>query len=60
MLKDGKFFREAPLRIGAHYIPRVSTAKLTPEELFVQSLLLGIEDKKQSLTAKLLSLVLRA
>lgn len=60
MLKDGKFIKEDPPKIGAHYIPRAGIKDFSKEEQFVQSILLGIEERRQSLLSKMLGLMLRA
>ena len=58
MLRDGKFIKEMPPKIGAHYTP-VKAQAFSKEEQFVQSILLGIEEKRQSFLSKILGLVLR-
>ncbi len=59
MLRDGQFLREDPPKIGAHYVPQFHQTKFTKEEQFVQGILLGIEEKRQSFLSKVLGLVLR-
>jgi hypothetical protein len=58
MLKDGKFIKEDPPKIGSHYIPTKSMP-FNREELFVQSVLLGINDNQQSFLSKFFGFVLR-
>lgn len=58
MLRDGQFIKEAPPKIGAHYVPQTPAA-FSREEQFVQSILLGIEDRRQSFLSKVLGLMLR-
>ena len=58
MLRDGQFIKEDPPKIGAHYIPR-TTAPFNREEQFVQSILLGIEEKRQSFLSKVFGLMLK-
>ena len=59
MLRDGKFIKEDPPKIGAHYIPQLTAKDFNKEEQFVQSILLGIEERRQSFLSKLLGLMLR-
>jgi hypothetical protein len=59
MLKDGKFIREEPPKIGRFYTPRLKEDDYTPEERFAQGLLLGWHDRKQSLLSKFFGLMLR-
>lgn len=59
MLRDGQFIKEAPPKIGAHYTPKFTNQKFSKEEQFVQSILLGIEERRQSFLSKVLGLVLR-
>lgn len=40
MLRDGQFFKEAPPKIGAHYVPQFYTRKTSPEEQFMQDIVL--------------------
>ena len=58
MLKDGKFIREEPPKIGRFYVPKTKEDDHTPEERFAQSLLLGYSDK-QSFLSKFFGLMLR-
>jgi hypothetical protein len=46
MLKDGKFIKEPPIRIGAYYVPQ-PPQPISPEDEFVQDLILasGIQPK---------------
>jgi hypothetical protein len=41
MLRDGKFIREEPLKIGAHYTTNKVHNDFTPEELDTQNMLIG-------------------
>lgn len=71
MLRNGKFIKEdthvlkaAPydtgkVKIGSHYVPNAKPAALNKEEQFVQSILLGIEERRQSFLSKVLGLVLK-
>lgn len=59
MLRDGKFIKEAPPKIGAHYLP-AKQQEFNKEEQFVQNILLGIEERRQSFLSKVLGAVLRA
>jgi hypothetical protein len=54
MLRDGKFFREEPPRIGAHYFPVTQHKDFTEEEWRTQRLLLGDKDEKASYTGEIL------
>ena len=59
MLRDGKFIKEEPPKIGAHYVPRLRPEEYTPEERFVQSLVLGYQEKDVSIFSKFLGVMLR-
>ena len=59
MLKDGKFIKEEPPKIGRFYTPRLKEDDHTPEERFAQSLLLGWQDDKRSFLSKFFGLMLR-
>jgi len=48
MLREGKFFREEPPRISAHYLPATQHKDFTEEEWRTQKLLLGDRDEKES------------
>lgn len=39
MLRDGEFIKEAPIKIGAHYVP-FQQQSISKEEEFVQNLML--------------------
>ena len=58
MLKNGQFIKEDPPKIGSHYIP-TKPMPFSREEQFVQSVLLGINDNRQSLLSKLFGFMLR-
>lgn len=59
MLRDGQFIKEAPPKIGAHYTPTFNKTKFSKEEQFVQNLLLGFEERRQSFLSRVLGLMLR-
>ena len=59
MLRDGKFIKEDPPKIGSHYIPNPNASNFNREEQFVQNILLGIEERRQSFLSKVLGLMLR-
>lgn len=59
MLRDGKFIKEAPPKIGQFYIPKSREDERTPEERFAQNLLLGYQEKQYSLLSKIFGLILR-
>jgi hypothetical protein len=60
MLRDGQFIKEEPPKIGAHYSVNIHQRKATPEECFVQDVLLGINpyttNKFEKILGKLLSI----
>ena len=49
MLRDGKFIKEDPPKIGAHYLPTAQHKDFTEEEWRTQMLLLGDTERKESL-----------
>ena len=59
MLKEGRFIKEEPPKIGRYYVPRVKEDERTPEERFAQDLILGDTDTKYSFFSKFLSVMLR-
>jgi len=59
MLRDGYFIKEEPPKIGAHYIPQFYARPSTPEERFVQDVMLGITPYRESPVTKLLGRLLR-
>ena len=59
MLRDGQFIREQPIKIGAHYTPNYQPAFFNKEEQFMQAVLLGIEQRRQSFLSRVLSFLLR-
>lgn len=59
MLRDGKFIKEAPPKIGQFYTPKTKDDDWTPEERFMQSLLLGYREEQHSLLSKIFGLILR-
>jgi len=59
MLRDGKFIKEEPPKIGAYYVPRCMPEFPTPEERLAQSLLLGYQDRQYSLLSRFLGFMLR-
>lgn len=59
MLKDGKFIREEPPKIGQFYVPKFKEEDHTPEERFAQSLLLGYQQRRESLLSRFFGLMLR-
>lgn len=59
MLREGTFIKENPPTIGQFYVPKYKVDQWTPEERFMQSVLLGIEEQKNSLLSKLFGLMLR-
>ena len=59
MLHNGKFIKEAPPRIGAYYVPKFRIEEYTPEERFVQSLVLDYQERSASFFSKVLGIMLR-
>jgi hypothetical protein len=59
MLKDGRFFKEEPPKIGKFYIPKQKEDHCTPEERFVQDIILGRQDKGHTFLSKMLGYMLR-
>jgi hypothetical protein len=59
MLRDGKFIKEEPPKIGKFYTPRFKEEMYTPEERFAQSLVLGYKEKGASFFSRFLGLMLR-
>jgi hypothetical protein len=59
MLKEGRFIKEEPPKIGRYYTPKIKEDEHTPEERFAQNLILGSVDKKYSFFSKFLSAMLR-
>jgi hypothetical protein len=53
MLRDGYFIKEEPPKIGAHYIPQFYARPSTPEERFVQDIMLGHRPEHESPVVKL-------
>ncbi len=48
MLRDGYFIKEEPPKIGAHYTPQFYQKPATPEERFVQDIMLGARPYDES------------
>lgn len=59
MLRDGKFIKEDPPKIGAFYVPKFKEEGQTPEERFMQNLILGQRDEGESFLSKFFGLMLR-
>lgn len=59
MLRDGKFIKEEHPKIGAFYVRQFKSENHTPEERFVQSLLLGYQEKRESFLSKFFGFMLR-
>lgn len=58
MLRDGHFIKEDPPRIGAHYVPQLYSRPATPEERFVQDVVLGVPPQSVSVIARVLGRLL--
>jgi hypothetical protein len=52
MLRDGYFIKEEPPKIGAHYIPQFYARPSTPEERFMQDVVLGAKPQRESPVVK--------
>ena len=59
MLRDGYFIKEEPPKIGSNYTPQFYQKPATPEERFVQDVMLGIMPYKESPLTKFLGRLLR-
>ncbi len=58
MLRDGHFIKEDPPRIGAHYVPQFYSRPATPEERFVQDVVLGVPPQSVSVITRVLGRLL--
>lgn len=59
MLRDGQFIKEDPPRIGQFYVPKNKEDEHTPEERFMQNLLLGYREEQHSFLSKVFGFILR-
>ena len=59
MLRDGKFIKEDLPKIGQFYFPSFREDSCTPEERFMQSLLLEYREEKHSFLSKIFGFILR-
>jgi len=59
MLRDGIFYKEEPPKIGKFYTPKPKEDQCTPEERFVQDIILGHQEKGHSFLSKMLGYMLR-
>jgi hypothetical protein len=59
MLLDGRFIKEDLPKIGTHYYKAAREYKATPEECFIQDVLLGINPYSTSKLNKLLGKLLQ-
>lgn len=59
MLIEGKFIKEAPPKIGAYYSANIHMRKSTPEECFVQDVLLGINPYNTTIFIKFFERLLK-
>jgi hypothetical protein len=59
MLRDGRYIRETPPKIGVYYTPAAAPQVDSPEERFVQDILLGARDEEHPYLSKVLSFILR-
>lgn len=59
MLRDGRFIKEEPPKIGQFYVPQVKEEDRTPEERFMQDLLLGYRGQQHSFLSKVFGFILR-
>ena len=58
MLKDGRFYKEELPKIGKFYTPKQKEDTCTPEERFVQDIILG-QQEKPKLLSKMLGYMLK-
>jgi len=58
MLRDGYFIKEEPPKIGARYTPQFYQKPATPEERFVQDIMLGARPYHESPMVKFLGRLL--
>jgi hypothetical protein len=59
MLRDGQFIKEELPKIGKFYTPQTKEEDRTPEEHFMQNLLLGYRDERHSFLSKIFGFILR-
>jgi len=59
MLRDGRFIKEDPPKIGQFYMPKSKDDDRTPEERFMQDLLLGYREHQHSFLSKVFGFILR-
>ena len=59
MLKDGRFYKEELPKIGKFYIPKQKEDQCTPEERFVQDIILGHKDTGNRFLSKMLGYMLK-
>lgn len=59
MLRDGQFIKEDPPKIGQFYMPQIREDERTPEERFMQDLLLGYREEQHSFLSRVFSIILR-
>ena len=57
MLQDGQFIKEEPIKIGVHWTPGYAKQS-TPEECFIQDVLLGINPYNTNMFEKFLGKLL--
>jgi hypothetical protein len=59
MLKDGKFIKEPPPKIGAFWVAPYKQRELTNEEKLAEALYCGYNPERVGLTTKLINALLR-
>jgi len=59
MLRDGQFIKEEPPKIGQFYVPNIKEEDRTPEERFMQDLLLSYRREQHSFLSKIFGFLLR-
>jgi len=59
MLRDGQFIKEELPKIGKFYTPQIKEEDRTPEEQFMQNLLLGYRDERHSFLSKVFGFILK-
>lgn len=58
MLRDGYFIKEEPIKIGAHYVPDFFKRQVTPEERFMQDVILAEKLQQKSPVSRFLGRLL--
>jgi hypothetical protein len=59
MLVNGQFIKEPPPKIGAHYAQDIYQRNVSPEEQFIQDIMLGINPYNINILEKFMGKLLR-